>query len=104
MKHIVFAILATVLHAVDHDMIFEKDRLYVNPKSVLINENGIFLQIPDGAQIPLTALFSDSHGCYTSASAGLATVYPVITCRNCKTPFSPTIFDLGKCPHCGFRN
>lgn len=82
----------------------EKTKLYLNPKAISITENGIFLQLPNGEQAALSALFSDSQGCFISLDTELATVYPVVRCKNCGIPFHPSIFNKGKCPKCGTQN
>ncbi len=88
-------------HMID---ILENDRFYVNSDSILINEDGILLQTDHGSKISIPSVFCDSQGCFVRFDTMLATIYPIIRCKNCNTAFSPNFFNRGKCPKCGMQN
>ena len=41
------------------------DKIYINPETIVLYENKIYLNV-DNNPIPISALFSDSHGIYIS--------------------------------------
>jgi len=82
----------------------EVEKIYVSPDAVVATGQGLFVKTEDGNQIPIPFLISSENGCFTIMKQNDATVYPVIRCRNCDLPFSPTFFNKGKCPRCGVQN
>jgi len=79
-------------------------KVYLKPEAIVPTEQGLFVKTESGDYLEIPFLISGEHGCYTVLNQSDSTVYPVIRCKNCNTPFSPTIFNQGKCPRCGTQN
>ncbi|MBX9744324.1 MAG: hypothetical protein K2X08_03835 [Chlamydiales bacterium] len=84
-----------------------EDKCYINPDRISIATGGILLHTDFGGLLSLSGIASDYLGIYTTVSLRpdeLGTVYPIIRCKNCNKPFSPTFINKGVCPHCGIQN
>ncbi|MBS0626309.1 MAG: hypothetical protein JSS32_09690 [Verrucomicrobia bacterium] len=85
----------------------ESNKIYVNPNRISVSEDGITLKSDFGSEVKLPLIACDTAGIFIDISSNeeiSATQYPVIKCRNCRRPFSPTFFNRGRCPSCGFQN
>ena len=76
--------------------------IYFKPSHLTITDRGLYLRTASRGLLQIPALLSNQKGAYTVMTD--ATVYPIIRCKSCNTPFSPTIFNRGKCPRCGTQN
>lgn len=81
----------------------EDEKIFIRSDKISPTDRGLFLKA-SGKNIRLPQVQSSQNGCYISYSQVVATVYPTMNCRKCSLLFSPTIFNLGKCPHCGHQN
>jgi hypothetical protein len=85
----------------------EGDSVYLNVENIVVNTDGIFLSTNENILFQLSALFSNEIGVYTrvlETNPSLATVWPIIKCKNCGNHFAKTIFNKGECPVCGTIN
>lgn len=81
----------------------EDSKVFIQSEKIFPTDHGVFLKT-SGKELRLPHLQSSSDGCYISYSQIDSTVYPLITCKNCGKVFNPNIFNLGKCPRCGYQN
>ena len=79
------------------------DRLYINADKLEIREDSIFVRDEDNVQHPLTNIFVDALGIFTTMdsliSTDLATVWNIVWCRTCENYRSVDI--KGRCVRCG---
>lgn len=85
----------------------EGDNIYLNTANIVINKDGIFLSNNESVLFQLNSIFSNEIGIYTrvlETNPSLATVWPIIKCKNCGSYFAKTIFNKGECPVCHVIN
>lgn len=81
---------------------FQDDRIYLRSEHLTISEDGMYVLDQFNQKVPLTELFSDSHGLYTkieSLRTDTATVYPIVWCHTCNA--WRTVNIKGLCSGCG---
>jgi hypothetical protein len=86
----------------------EDENVYLNAEKVVVREDGIFLSTRENILLRLLFLSANASGLYTKtqdSGINVATVWPLfIKCKNCGFEFIPSIFNLGECPKCHWKN
>ena len=80
----------------------QSDRIYLKSDHLVLSDEGIFIVTESNTQIPISKLFCDSQGLYTtseSLSPESSIVYPIVWCDTCKA--WRTVNIQGKCVVCG---
>lgn len=80
----------------------QDNRVYLKTEHLLVEEDRIYIVDKLGGKISVSELFSDAQGIYTrieSIGTELATVYPIVWCKNCEAWRTVTI--KGVCAVCG---
>lgn len=101
-RRVVFELIAQRDTSILH--ITEEKQFFLNPDCILVNNEGAFLITAQGEHLRIPFLLSSPAGCFISFDNEIAAVYPIIRCKNCGTPFNPSVFNGGKCPKCGAQN
>lgn len=83
-----------------------EQEVYLNPSKIIALEEGMFLETQGGEYIRIPLLLSGERGCFTllANEKQNSVIYPLIKCKGCTRLFTPSIFNRGKCPHCGTQN